>query len=174
MKQGLKIPRSYNHAKEARVIGDDSFVVNAGMELYVAVAVGNTEKRKQLCEKYRTNLIAPSVVMSRSVQMGIGNIICAGCIITMEIEIGDFNIINLDCTVGHEVCIGSYVTLNPSVNVSGNVHLGNGSNIGTGEHIIQGIEIEDNVIVGAGTVVIRNVLHGNTVVGYPARIIKGK
>lgn len=76
-----------NHVKGARVIGDDSFVVNAGMELYVAAAIGNTEKRKQLCEKYRTNLIDPPVVMSRSVQMGIGNIICAGCIITLEIEI---------------------------------------------------------------------------------------
>ena len=127
--------------KGARVIGDDSFVVNAGMELYVAAAIGNTEKRKQLCEKYRTNLIDPPVVMSRSVQMGIGNIICAGCIITLEIEI----VISL-IWVGHVVCIGSYVTLNPSVNVWGNVHLGNGSNIGTGAHIIQGIEIEDNVI----------------------------
>lgn len=168
-----------DHLKSERVIGNDSFVVNAETELYVAIAIGNSEKRKQLCEKYRMNLnikfpnlIDPSVIMSRSVHMGIGNIICAGCIMTREIIIGDFNIINLDCTIGHDACIRSYVTLNPSVNVSGNVYIGNESNIGTGTQIIQGIKIEDNVIVGAGAVVIKNVLRGSTSVGNPAKTIK--
>lgn len=162
-----------------RVIGDDSFLTNMKNELYVVIAIGDSEKRRELYEKYKVNanlkfpnLFDPSVIMSQSIHMGIGNIICAGCIMTVEIKMGNFNIFNLDCTIGHASYIGNYVTLNPSVNISGNVYLGNESNVGTGTHIIQGIKIEDNVIIGAGTVVIKNIPRKCTLVGNPGRIIK--
>lgn len=162
-----------------KVIGDDSFVINSQDELYVSIAIGDSNLRKKIYESYKknptikyANIIDPSVQMSNSVVMGEGNIICAGAIVTVDIIMGNQNIINLDCTVGHDVEIKNYVTINPSVNVSGNVLLNEGVNIGTGTNTIQGIEIGRNTIVGAGAVVNRDLPDNCTAVGIPAKVIK--
>lgn len=44
-----------------------------------------------------------------------------------------------------------------------------GAKIGAGAVILPGIIIEENAMVGAGAVVTKNVIHGSTVVGNPAR-----
>ncbi|MBR6095587.1 MAG: acetyltransferase [Oscillospiraceae bacterium] len=161
------------------VIGDDSYVFNCSEELYVSIAIGSPEIRKRIFETYKANpnihyanLIDPSVLLSRRVQLGEGNIICAGTVLTVDITIGSHNLINWDCTIGHDAVIGSFVTLNPSVNVSGNVRLSDGVNVGTGTQIIQGHSIGRNTVVGAGAVVNCDLPDNCTAVGTPAKVIK--
>lgn len=162
-----------------RVVGDDSFIVEAKRELYVAIAVGSSRLRKVLYEKYVKNpnvhfpnLLDPSVVISKRVAMGIGNIVCAANIITVDVVWGSFNIVNLACTIGHDVKMGDYITINPNCNISGNVTIGNLSEIGTGTQIIQGKEIGAETIVGAGCVVVKDIPGECTVVGVPGKIVK--
>lgn len=161
------------------VVGNDSFVLNVKEELYVAIAIGNTQIRRKLFEKYKSNrhlkfpnLIDPSVLMSSRIGMGMGNIICAGSVLTVDIEMGDFNILNLKCTVGHDVKINSFITVNPGTNISGNVSIGSLTEIGTGSRIIQGISIHEKTILGAGSVVIKNICEEGTYVGGPVRRVK--
>lgn len=161
------------------VIGDDEYVLRYDKELYVALAIGEPRIREILYKKYKenpnirfANLMDPSVISSKRITLGEGNIVCAGTIITVDIEIGNCNIINLDCTIGHDVVIEDYVTLNPSVNVSGNCVIGCGSNIGTGTQVIQGKKIGKRVTIGAGAVVRENIIDNCTAVGVPAKIIK--
>ena len=162
-----------------KTIGNDDYVVAFQEELYVAIAIGTSGIREKIYKNYKqnpnikfANLIDPSVMCSRRVIFGEGNIICAGTIITVDIRIGNCNIINLDCTIGHDAVIEDFVTVNPSVNISGNVHLGAGTNIGTGTQIIQGISVGANSIVGAGAVVNRDLPANCTAVGIPAKVIK--
>ncbi len=125
------------------------------------------------------SLIHPNVEMSKWVEIGDGVVICAGNILTTNITLHDHVQINLDCTIGHDVIMGKYATLAPGVHLSGNVHLGKRVYIGTGAIVINGtkenpIIIDDDAVVGAGACVIKNVPSGDTVVGIPAKSIKGR
>lgn len=163
------------------VISDDSYIINTEENLFVTLAIGNPTLRKNIYEKYKENkhlhfpnLIAPSVYVSDSIQLGEGNIICSSTIMTVDILIGNFNIINLDCTIGHDVKIGNFNTINPGSNISGNVILKDLIEVGTGSKIIQGKEINKGVVIGAGAVVIKDVPCDTTVVGVPAIAVKKK
>ncbi len=62
-------------------------------------------------------------------------------------------------------------TLIPSY---GSIVLGRGCYLGAGTIILQGVRVGEEAIIGAGAVVTRDVPPGVTVVGSPARVIKGK
>jgi sugar O-acyltransferase (sialic acid O-acetyltransferase NeuD family) len=144
---------------------------------WAVCAVGNAKTRKKIIEKLGASVnfatvIDPSVVISESVNIGVGTIICAGTIITVDEKIGNHVIINLDCTIGHDDVIDDYVTIYPSVNVSGACHLGTCVEIGTGSQIIQGLSVGDGTIVGASACVVKDLEAEVTAVGCPARVIK--
>ncbi len=168
-----------NNSSDKDVVGDDDYLVHCEDELYVAIAIGNSVLREKIYSKYIinphikfANLIDPSVLLSSSVKMGVGNIICAGTIMTVNISLGNCNILNLDCTVGHDSIIQDFVTVNPSVNISGNSRLGKAVFIGTGTQVLQGRVVGDYSIVGAGAVVNRDIPRHCTAVGVPAKVIK--
>ena len=161
------------------VIGNDEWLMGQKKELDVAIAIGSPEIRKRLYSLYRynsflsyPNIIDPSVVVSDSVSMGVGNIICANTILTVEIKIGNFNIFNLNTTIGHGSRIEDYITINPGVNISGDVEVHSLSDVGTGVQIIQGKKIGENTRIGAGAVVISDLPGQCTAVGIPAKVIK--
>lgn len=170
-----------NNVGSDNVIGNDEYLCNYSKELYVVVAIADTDLRYGLATLYRENkklkfpnLIDPSVIMSTDILTGEGNIICAGSVLTVGIEIGDFCIINLDCTIGHGAFIEDFVTVNPSVNISGNARLCKGVNMGTGSQILQGRCVGRNTVIGAGSVVLKDIPNDCTAVGVPAKIIKDR
>ena len=146
--------------------------------LAVAVAIGSSAVRRNVCRRLRENkslsfpnLIDPTVISSDRVQMGCGSIICASTILTVDVVLGDFCIINLDCTVGHDARLDDYVTLYPSVNVSGATRLFECVEMGTGSQIIQMLSVGEETIVGAGAVVAKSLPARCTAVGVPAKPI---
>lgn len=146
--------------------------------VYAVCAIGSAQIRKKIVEKFKESsvkfatLIDPSVVMSKRVKLGLGDIICAGTILTTDIVIGNHVIINLACTLGHDDVIDDFVTIYPNANISGNVSIGPCSELGTGMKIIQGKRITSNTIIGAGAVVIKDCIESGTYVGNPTRKIK--
>ena len=146
--------------------------------VYAVCAIGSAQIRKKIIEKFKESsvkfatLIDPSVVMSKRVKLGLGDIICAGTILTTDIVIGNHVIINLACTLGHDDVIEDFVTIYPNANISGNVLIGSCSELGTGMKIIQGKRITSNTIIGAGAVVIKDCIESGTYVGNPTRKIK--
>ncbi|MEW6273939.1 MAG: acetyltransferase [Bacillota bacterium] len=172
-----------NHGKVLNgypVLGDFGFFVHRqfGETVYTVCAVGspyakiNLVKKAAQCGLQFTNLIHPSVKMSRYVELGTGNIICAGNIITVNVSISNHIIVNLNCTIGHDVIIQDYVTILPGANISGGVKINNGCDIGTNVSVIQGINIGEWSIIGAGAVVIRDIPPYCTAVGVPAKPVK--
>jgi sugar O-acyltransferase (sialic acid O-acetyltransferase NeuD family) len=163
---------------------EDGYSILGGCEylieqrnIFCVCAIGSAKVRKKIIEKIQdkvqfATLIDPSVIMSESVQIGVGTIVCAGTIITVDEKIGNHVIFNLDCTLGHDDVIDDFVTLYPSVNVSGNCHLEECVEMGTGSQIIQGLNVGSGTIVGASACVINNLPEDVTAVGCPAKIIK--
>jgi sugar O-acyltransferase (sialic acid O-acetyltransferase NeuD family) len=129
------------------------------------------EHTRQLGYRYET-AIHPSVIMSKWVSIGEGNIICAGNILTNQITLGEFVIINLACTIGHDVKIGKYTTLSPGVNVSGRVNIGDECYIGTGATIIEKVNIGNKSYIAAGAVVVSDIPENVLAVGIPAKPVR--
>lgn len=157
-----------------QVVGTTDELIDTKEKVSVVCAVGSAKVRKKIIENVSRNnnikfpnIIDPSSISSRYIEMGQGNIVCASNVFTVNIRIGNFNILNLSCTIGHDVEIGDFNTIYPGVNVSGGVKLGNCVELGTGSKIIQGKNIGDNTIVGAGAVIIRDIDGECTVVGVP-------
>lgn len=163
------------------ILGDVNSLLIYKETVYIACAIANTQIRKTIIQKLSSspylkfpNLVDPSVIISNTVKMGIGNVICAGSILTIHIDMQDFNIINPNCTLGHDTVLESYITIYPGSNISGNVSIGNQSELGTGMRIIQGKTIGREAVIGAGSIVIENIPSYCTAVGCPAKPIKFK
>lgn len=153
--------------------------------ILVVPAIGTPTTRQHIVKKSVEAgfqfgvIIHPHVERSKWVSIAEGTIICAGNILTTNIVLGKHVQINLNCTIGHDVILGDYTTLAPGVHVSGWVHMGKRVYVGTGAVILNGtrdnpIIIEDDVVIGAGACVTKPVPTGLTVVGVPAKPLRGK
>ena len=74
--------------------------------------------------------------------------------------------------IGRHCVIAPWVTLGVNGSVAGPT-IGDNVFIGTGAKILGGVHVGDNVRVGANAVVLDDVPAGSTVVGIPARVVKG-
>ncbi len=70
--------------------------------------------------------------------------------------------------------VGTAVHVCPGVKLAGHVTAESGAFIGIGATVIQNVRIGYDSVVGAGSVVIDDVAPMTTVVGVPAKVIKGK
>jgi len=163
---------------ERPILGGFDWLEHHVDDIYVICGVGGSHLRYQLIQRAESlncrfiNLIHPSVILSRQISIGEGNVITAGCILTNHIQIGNHVIVNLSCTIGHDASLQNFVTMGQGVHVSGNVTLGTGCYIGTGTNIVEKIHVGEWSIIGAGSAIIRNIPANTTVVGVPGRVIK--
>ncbi|MGA1845391.1 MAG: acetyltransferase [bacterium] len=144
----------------------------------VVMAVGDPVTRFRMLARIQgmsltfPNLIHPSVIKGRMIEMGVGNVICAGAIITENITIGDFCQFNLKTTIGHDVKLGDFTTSACSVDFAGYSSTGFGVYIGNQATLLPSVSVGDLSIIGAGAVVNKDIPDGVVAVGVPARAIK--
>ena len=79
-----------------------------------------------------------------------------------------------DVFIGPEATTSNdkYMSRDPSFRLSGPV-LRRGCSVGANATLLPGVEVGEGAVVGAGAVVVRDVPAGVTVVGNPAREVKG-
>jgi acetyltransferase-like isoleucine patch superfamily enzyme len=97
----------------------------------------------------------------------------AGSVIAPEVEIGQDCIVNTNATVDHESFLESGVEISPGATLCGLVRVGVNGWVGAGATVLPRIQIGSDATVGAGAVVTKNVERGQTVVGIPAKPLKG-
>lgn len=143
------------------------------------VAIGDNGVRRQMGDAVGRdgfeliNAIHPSAGVSSSASIGRGVVVAAGAIVCAHCQIGDYVILNTGCIIDHESMIGTAAHICPGVKLAGHVTVESGAFVGIGATVIQGLRIGFESVVGAGAVVIRDVDPMASVVGVPARIIKG-
>ncbi len=147
----------------------------------VVIAVANVDVRQKLAQRCRNfgRVIAPTSIIGRQVEIGVGSIFCDHSMVTASARIGRHFHCNIYSYVAHDCVIGDFVTFGPQVQCNGNVHVRDGAHIGSGAIIRNGapdapLVIGEGAFVGMGAVVTRSVPPFATVVGNPAASIKPK
>jgi len=144
-------------------------------EKFVSIAIAASQTREALAKKCEAAAIpliearAASVVQMDDVIIRDGACLSPFVTLTSNIRIGRCFHANLYSYVEHDCVIGDFVTFGPGAKVNGNVTIGDHAYIGSGAVIRQGIKIGAYATVGMGAVVTRDVPHGTTVVGNPAK-----
>lgn len=111
------------------------------------------------------NLIDPTSVLPRRIDIAEGCYINARCVIGAAARIGRFAFINRGASLGHHLRLGEFASVGPGVTIAGQVSIGVGAMIGAGAVVLPGITVGAHAIIGAGSVVHRDVPDGATVIG---------
>lgn len=159
-------------------VHDDAMaVLRADPTLSVVVALGDPGLRAATVERLSgarfATLRHPAAWLGESVTLGEGSIVFGHASATTDVAIGRHVLVNPGCTLAHDVVLEDFATLAPAVALAGGVHVEAGADLGTGARVIPRRRIGRSAIVGAGAVVIRDVPPGVTVVGVPARMLRG-
>lgn len=130
---------------------------------------------KELCPGfYFPVIIHPSSYVSSRAALAEGVVIARFCVVNVNANVGKCVLINENSGVYHDCVVGDFVSIMPAVRISGNVSVGKSAYIGVQAAIRQGLAIGSGSVVGMGSVVIKDVPDGCTVVGNPAKIIRGQ
>ena len=113
-------------------------------------------------------IVHPTVVVDRSVQLGVGTLVQAGSILSPDVRLGDHVLVNLRVTVGHGALIEDYASLSPGAIVLGEATIGCGATVGPGAMVLNGVRVGEGALVGAGALVNRDVSKDDFVLGSPA------
>ena len=156
------------------VVGTSAKAADIDNEIFIAI--GNSEIRKMLMEKYGDKnilvLIHPSAVISPYVKIGRGTIIMAGAVVNPYAVIGEGCIVNTCASIDHDCIVGDYVHVSVGTHLCGTVCVGKNTWVGAGATVTNNVNICGDCEIGVGAVVIKDIVKSGTYVGVPARMIE--
>jgi 2,3,4,5-tetrahydropyridine-2,6-dicarboxylate N-acetyltransferase len=125
--------------------------------------------------------IEPGAVIRDGVFIHDEAIILMGAVVNTNASIGRGTMIDMNAVVGSGALIGEGCHIGAGAVIAGvlepvsdcAVIIEDNVLIGANAVILEGVHVKENAIVGAGAVVTKDVAAGSTVVGVPAREIKG-
>lgn len=162
----------------SRVLGVDvrgpSTIVAPGTRAVLGIGKNATRQRLANLPMRWATLVHPRAFVDLSAMVGEGSVVFAGAVVQPEARIGTHAIVNTGCRIDHDCVVGAFAHIAPGVTLAGDVTVGEGAFIGAGATVIPGRTIGAWATVGAGAVVLRDVEAHATVVGVPARLLRGK
>ena len=146
---------------------------------YVHIAIGSNSTRKKLALKAINvgclvlSIIHPRANVARDAVIGTGTFVAANSIIGPTSVLGIGVIVNHGAIVDHECDIGDWSHIAPGSVLGGGCEVGKECLIGSGATILPGVKVGDEAVVGSGAVVTKDVPKGATVLGNPAKEMRG-
>lgn len=118
-------------------------------------------------------VVHPTASVSRHATLAEGVLVGPQAVVAALARVGPHTTLATAATLGHETTTGACSSILPGANVAGRCTLGAGALVGIGAAVVQGSGVGDGAVVGAGATVLRDVPPGATVVGTPARPLRG-
>lgn len=151
----------------------------ADPDVYYTCTVGNVHTRAKiqksltaLGKKFET-IADEGAFISELAQVGSGCVLYSGVFVSVNCVIGDGVLLNTNTTIGHDTTVGDFTTISPETGISGACQIGEEVTIGGHSFVVPGKKIGDSATVAAGSIVFTNVKAGTTVLGNPAKRMKG-
>lgn len=116
------------------------------------------------------NFVHPSVMLSKSAKIGLGNVLLANVVVNCNAVIGDFNTVNSGTLLGHDIVVGNNNYFAGQVCVGSGLSIGNENFFGLNTSIRNGITIGNNNVVGMASNITKNVENNCVLYGNPAII----
>ena len=161
-------------------LGNDDYFNLIKNDVNVVISVGKSRDRRRIANKLLKyphlqfpNIIINNTYVCEDVKLGRGCIISMDCKISTNVVFGDFVFLNMGSMVCHDGKIEDFVSLSPDVKLAGAVSIGKNTDVGMGTKVIQDVHLGSDVIVGAGCVIVKDIESACTVVGVPAKKIRG-
>lgn len=120
------------------------------------------------------NIIDPTSIISRNVELGEGIYIGKMCIVNSDSKLCDGVVINTRSLIEHGNVIGFCSNIATNVVLNGDVKVGDRTFVGSSTVVNGQITIGSHSIIGSGSVVIRNIVDNVVVAGSPTRLIREK
>lgn len=114
-----------------------------------------------------------SAILTDDCNVGEGVIICPNSVVASGATLSDFTMLNIGVTVGHDAIVGAFSSLMSHVDVTGWVSIGEECMLGSHATVLPHVVVGARSIIGAGSAVIRKVNEDSTVIGVPAKAIRG-
>lgn len=168
----------FSNFNDAIVLSSDEFksIVNHKKITNFIVAIGDNNIRSQIYQTIpypsECNLLLGSSLITKSADIGYGNVIMNNVTIANNVTIGSNCMIHGNTVVGHDCNIGNNVSIGANTFIGGNTSISSLVNIYPGVSIKNNINIEEAVTVGIGSCVIRSIKANRVVFGNPAKAIK--
>lgn len=167
------------------VMSEADFLAVSDRAVRFNIGIADSKVRQRIASACEARGFRPLGVAAENVvsyggnMIGPGAAISAFSTITTQVRIGRYFHANAYTWVAHDCVIGDFVTLAPRVSCNGNVHIHDHAYIGSGAVLKQGtstkpLVIGKGAIVGMGAVVTKDVPPYTTVIGNPARPMRGR
>ena len=115
------------------------------------------------------NFVHPSVMLSRSAVLGIGNVFLSNVVINSNAVVGNFNTVNSGTLLGHDIKIGDNNYFAGQVCVGSGLQIGDMNFVGLNSSLRNGISMGNANIVGMASNITKNVGDKEVLYGNPAR-----
>ena len=146
------------------------------------IAIGDNFTRRTVRREISTiatdfsfvNVIHPSVVLGKDVELGEGCVLMAGVIVNNNCKIGNHCFLATKSSLDHDSSIGDFSSMSPGVTTGGRVRIGRCSAIGIGASILHYISVGDYCVIGGNSLVNKDVEDNMLAFGIPAKPVRSR
>jgi len=160
-------------------LGGQEWILDHKDDVCCTCTIGSAKKKAELQRELTrqgvrfATLIGKRVYIAPDSVIGPGSVIYGRVRISVNCRIGAGVVLNDNVSLGHDVTIGDYTSIMPGTGISGGCVIGKEVDIGGHAYIVPGRKVGDGARIAAGSIVFTNVKAGTTVLGNPAKRMKG-
>lgn len=114
-----------------------------------------------------------TATVAKSAKLGNGVLIGPYCFVSAGADLGDLVFMNCYSSVGHHSKLGERVILNPYSAITGNCLIGEDCVLGLSSSILPKVKLPVGTKVAPGSAVYRSVAEACTLIGVPAKAVRG-
>ena len=160
-------------------LGRQEWILDHKDDVYCTCTIGSAKMKAAIQRKLTeqgvrfATLLGYYAYVAPYSEIGPGSVLYGWTQVSVNCKIGAGVVLNDSVRIGHDVTIGDYTSIMPGTGISGGCVIGKEVDIGGHAYIVPGRKIGDGAKIAAGSIVFTNVRAGTTVLGNPAKRMKG-